>query len=288
MGGLEECRVVTWNDARTAGVVSRASRGEEQNESFNPVAVDIEGNVATLVIVEESSPRWTRWLQVVPWTTLAWMVAYISIFYSGAYFETLALDTDRPRVAYTWLTYSWFHLNSIHLWINMFTFLIFYGLYEVENGFLRALAVLHLGIVNGAFGILWQRRFFSGVENTLVIGVSGGIYAMLASQIGFLSLNWPDLSVMQRVVHTSLLASCVTSDIVVNVLYYNRVVSYSAHVGGFVIGVFSGLCASKVGDPLETYKTHTRHRRIKIVRLVSGILGAVVFTSGFIDALIPY
>ena len=89
----------------------------------------------------------------------------------------------------------------------------------------------------------WQARIYS--KSISVIGASGGIYGLLTSQTANLCLNWWELHILQRIIYTSLLVSCVTSDIIISVLYYNSNVSYSDHIGGALIGVFAGMCFLK-------------------------------------------
>lgn len=188
----------------------------------------------------------SRALARAPYYTLLMFIVYVAVFFElcedpakEASERRLLLDTERGDEAYRWYTYSLLHHDRTHLGVNMLGLCAYCGLVEVFNGPLRAAAMHLLAILGGAFGVGWETRVTG--EHMLVVGASGGNYGLLATQIGQLALNWPELGPIRRGVHLVVLVCAVTSDVVVNVVQHNPAVSYSAHVGGFVFGAFAGL-----------------------------------------------
>lgn len=184
-----------------------------------------------------------------PFYTPIMFMVYMSIYFTictnpqDSRNDGLDLDTGRGKEVYRWYTYSLLHLNAMHIGVNMFCLLIYCGLVEWDHGTWRTFAIHTCSILGGAFAAGWEARILK--ERLYVIGVSGGNYGMLSSQIGNLVLNWPELTLMRRIFYPLLLCSCVISDVVVNIVLYNDQISYSAHVGGFVFGVFAGMTLMK-------------------------------------------
>jgi membrane associated rhomboid family serine protease len=168
-----------------------------------------------------------------------YMIMFFSCQVNTRCGDALELDTRKGSEAYRWYTYSLIHFDGIHLAVNMLNLIFFAALTEFYNGFWRTFAIHTCSIFGGAFAAGWESRILD--ESFSVIGVSGGNYGLLSSQIGFLSLNWHELSVRKRVVHIVFITCPVVADIVSSVVSHSDSVSYSAHVGGFVFGLFAGL-----------------------------------------------
>jgi membrane associated rhomboid family serine protease len=125
----------------------------------------------------------------------------------------------------------------------MFNFLVFGSLVEFDQYTLRTIGINIIAILGGAFGVGWQVR--TTKQNLNVMGASGGVYGLLSSQISNLALNWKDLGNVQKWAYVITLTSTITTDIVVNIIYYNPQISYSNHIGGFLFGILGGLCIMK-------------------------------------------
>ena len=187
----------------------------------------------------------TPWYYKIPYYTLAMFVIYISLFYGLPESRTssLILNMSYSQQVYRWYTYSLIHFNTIHLAVNMFNFLVFGSLVEFDQYTLRTIGINIIAILGGAFGVGWQVR--TTKQNLNVMGASGGVYGLLSSQISNLALNWKDLGNVQKWAYVITLTSTITTDIVVNIIYYNPQISYSNHIGGFLFGILGGLCIMK-------------------------------------------
>ncbi len=194
-----------------------------------------------------------RHLRRVPWYTLSMFAVYMAVYF------TVCTDAADPRndalrlalragdagEVYRWYTYSLLHLNGMHLGLNMLGLCAYGALVEFDHGFLRVFVIHTCSILGGAYGAGWESRTTG--RQLFVIGESGGNFGLLSSQAANLVLNWPEIGLLQRVVYVSLLVSATLSEVVANVVLAPSMpnVSYSAHVGGFVFGVFAGLAAMR-------------------------------------------
>jgi len=109
-----------------------------------------------------------------------------------------------------------------------------------------------LSIIGGGFVFI----FVNSNNQINVVGASGGIYGLLASNIGVLIFDWKQLDRLYRYLHLSLLISPVVSDIVVTGLTYNQSStigqpSYSTHIGGFFTGVLASIIFTKTHQLVE-------------------------------------
>lgn len=239
-------------------------------ENGDVITPDLEDNLA-YASVKDSRFRLYKCLLYVPWYSLFMALFLISMFYGVKEFDGLALDSSYPKQVYRWLTYSWFHWSQMHLWINIATWMIYSGIVEIENGWWRTLVLSQIAVVGGAFGPFWQCRF-TGDCDFEIVGISGSIYGMLASQIGYSIIFWKQMSWAKRIIHIALVVSATVSDVVVTVLMYDPRISYADHVGGFVVNAF---ISSLVLD-----------RSNRLVTIILGIIGIVILGAGCINTLI--
>lgn len=186
-------------------------------------------------------------LSHIPWYTITMFIVYLSIYF------TICTNVNDPRInelriefrngktaeIYRWYTYSFIHANAIHICMNMLEFCIFGTMVEYDHGFIRTLLIHFCAILGGTYGVGWESRITG--KATYVIGESGGNFGLLSSQIGNLVLNWGEMEQLKRWFYVLILVSCTTSEIVTNILLNSSNVSYSAHIGGFIFGIFAGL-----------------------------------------------
>ncbi len=200
--------------------------------------------------VSESSarkrPRWKTILIRFPYYTFAFVAIYIAIYFTipqmSPTYQTLWFDSDlqERRQVYRWYTYSLLHANLEHLIMNCIVWVFYSTMVALDNNKFRVFLIQTLSILGGVFGCGWQIRITKA--NLTLVGASGGIYGMLSCQIGNLIVNWPELDFFKRLVYTTFLISTTVSDIIFSVLMYSSTISYSAHIGGFIMGMFAGGC----------------------------------------------
>lgn len=200
-----------------------------------------------VMIPVESQKRIRKTCLRLPWYSLCICIIYIAIYFSyppySPMFNNLNFDTEFPREAYRWYTYSLLHLGAAHISTNIMMTMICGALIEWDSYALRCFLIHTLSIIGGGFGCGWESR--SKHKLIAMVGASGGAYGLLASQMGNLIINWPELDLLRRIVFTSLLVCTTVSDIVVTIIMYDPMVSYSTHIGGFIAGAIAGGCIMK-------------------------------------------
>lgn len=237
-------------------------------------------------IVIKPTPVRSQCLEIVkriPYQTIGFVILYLGMYYTSPFdsdnYALLAFDSDRPREAYRWWTYSLLHLNNMHIYMNLVMFIIFGSLLEISNMTLRTFAIYNLSILGGAFGCGWSLRFIPRDIPIRLVGASGGIYGLLASQTGYLIINWPELNPILRIFSTSLLIAPTASDIVLSAMNPSEQTSYSTHVGGFVTGVMASICLVK---NIRTYRWEN------ILKITTGcILGCYMVAGAVNLATLP-
>jgi membrane associated rhomboid family serine protease len=211
-----------------------------------------------------------------PFYSLFMLFIYLSFYYifPESNYSSIELNTKYSYQIYRYYTYSLLHANVMHLIINLYTWIVFASIVEYDSGSIRSFGIHLSSIIGGSFATGWQSRITN--VPTKVIGASGGIYGMLSSIISDLILNWNEFSKYKKFVYISILTTTITSDIVTNIVYYNPKISYSAHIGGFINGIFGGLILS-------------RNRKIdkweKKMQIGIGITIAAVSISSFFNLL---
>lgn len=229
------------------------------------------------VIVAKKNRAWEI-AKRMPYQTVTFAIVYIVLYYTiprdSDTYALLRFDSDLPREAYRWWTYSLLHWTPTHLYMNI-TMLILYGiLLEYTNMVWRTFLIYQLAILGGAFGAGWYLRIVP--NNIYLVGASGGIYGLLAAQSGYLIINWPEMDVLSRIIHTSFLIAPTVSDIVVSSIHPNPQTSYSAHVGGFIAGVMASICLVR---NIRVYRWEN------ITKITVGCLFGVYLIAGGINLL---
>ena len=193
----------------------------------------------------------------------------------------LILDTCYPTEVYRWYSYNLLHLNLMHILINMML-LITYGIllsWTHENW---RIALIHtFAIFNGAFAVGIEQRIYNPVNGLQMIGASGGIYGLLSSQFGNLILNWQELDIIQKIVYPSCLFSAIASDIIANSIMRPENISYSNHIGGFISGIFAGICILK-NIKVIRWETYMRVAAALLLFIYT-LIGMILFLTMNVD-----
>lgn len=141
-----------------------------------------------------------------------------AIFY-GAYYKPLILAGEWYRL----FTVGFVHIAWIHLLSNMAS-LYFLGLtLEKHLGILKYLAILFASVIGGSIMLL------ANGGNTVAVGISGGLYGLLACCV-ILMLR---TGTLQRKEYRSSFLRNVAINLLINFI---PGVAWRAHLGGFLVG----------------------------------------------------
>jgi len=222
------------------------------------------------------------WYYRLPYYTTSMFIIYIVIFmqpsmnYPEPSFFNLAFYSyyghEYSREAYRWYTYSLLHLNVVHIASNMYNLIIFGTLVEINALAPGAAAINMISILGGAF----TTAAYSQITNrpVILVGASGGIFGLLSAQIGNIVINWNQMDLVQRIIYTSVISCAVISEIVVDIVLYNPLISYADHVGGFIFGIFAGFCFMK---------NSAKHTWLKSLRIGSAIVLSSLLVTGIMN-----
>jgi membrane associated rhomboid family serine protease len=152
--------------------------------------------------------------------------------------EPLILDTLKtPTELWRLYSYSLLHGNLAHI-LNNSIMILTVGLFlNAAHGNARLMAVHTLGIIGGAFAVMWGVVRDPVSDRMLVVGASGGAYALIGAHAGNVLINWSEMPF--RYFRLAMLALMATVDIVSYVVWYNANTSYACHLGGFATGMLT-------------------------------------------------
>ena len=193
----------------------------------------------------------------VPIYTILLCPVYIVLYctLSPSQVDNILMATSYPLVkqAWRWCTYSYAHGSTVHIAVNVVTFIFYGGYMEYMNGTLRFAPMHTFAILSGAFGLAWWARIHPKDGPYSVIGASGGTYGCLGMIVGHMVHNWNTLDQIIIWTYISTILCTFVLEIVLGFVLASNT-SYATHVGGFLGGVMISLSASKVMDlakPIE-------------------------------------
>lgn len=166
-----------------------------------------------------------------------------------------------------WLTYQWTHVGLTHVMANVFVIFVLGVPLEGYEGSARTFLLFNAGVLGGAF------YYFVNDGHQVVVGCSGGVLALLGVHLADLILNWRCRHFRRG--SLALILVLVLTEALGFVLYLtvwtDRVVSYSAPVGGGLAGLLLGLVVCVDAD-------WRYHRHLKATcKFVGGALALFCF-----------
>lgn len=160
-------------------------------------------------------------------------------------------------------TYQFSHVGLAHVGMNCFMNLVLGVPLEKFHGSLRMLAFYMGGVLGGAL------CYAVADAHSIVVGCSGGVYALLGMHLGDLMINWSDKPNHYRLPVLFFLIAVAAADF----LAYTATrladqggsqVAHAAHIGGFITGAVFMIVLGKN----ENVKTHEQ-----VSRVVAFVLG---------------
>lgn len=177
-----------------------------------------------LVTVSMGLPRESDWQRV-----------GLDAFFPGTTDLRIHSDCDDNRKEiWRWLSYQFSHASVQHALVNVVVLLLVGLPLEGFHGSWRTFATFQAGVFGGACGMLATDL------HSIVVGMSGGCYALLGMHLGDLIMNWAERK------YRRLLLLCMSIAAVLDVLnaHFNVTganVSHSVHFGGYVAGALCGI-----------------------------------------------
>lgn len=156
-------------------------------------------------------------------------------------FTDLRLSTDcydQRFQAWRWFTYQFTHVGCMHVTMNVFLLVIMGVPLEGLHGTLRMFVMFNVGVFGGAC------CHFVNDAHTIVVGCSGGCYALIGMHFADLFMNW--FSKKFRVATLLFVTLLMAVDLTTYMMSLSSEnVSHSAHVGGFIAGIVVGVAIGK-------------------------------------------
>ena len=159
---------------------------------------------------------------------LGYDIISVSILF-GAYYKTFVLANNE---VWRLFTAGFIHIDIFHLMMNGIALMNLGAFIERLYGPKRLLLILINGIFFGSFFV------FVGQGNVLLVGISGGLYALLGVMLVYLY----ETGLIRQPMIQSQVLRMVFMNILINFLPN---ISVLGHLGGFISGVMLGLFFTK-------------------------------------------
>lgn len=156
----------------------------------------------------------------------------------GCYYKPFIMAGEWWRL----LTVGFVHIQLFHLFFNMTALYALGSALEPRIGHWKFLLILLVSVIGGS---LW---IFINDGNVVTVGLSAGLYGLMACDIMIVLLNGGmyDPLIRNSILRTVLLNLCIN---------FIPGVSYSGHIGGAITGLLCGLIV--LDEPsLRNYRKH--------------------------------
>lgn len=178
---------------------------------------------------------------------------YVAAIFFGAYYKTFILAHGE---VWRLLSYGFIHTDLLHLAMNSLALVNLGNFMERIYGWKKFSLTLLVGILMGGLFV------FVAQGNTMVVGISAGLYAILGVMMVYLVETG---LIRQRQIQAQLWR-LVMINLLINFI---PGVSYVGHLGGFVAGILMGIGLSKN----EKLKGLAKHALIALVLLIIAVFG---------------
>ena len=163
------------------------------------------------------------------------VVFFLQMLFGKQFTTLFALTPSLAFRGYFWqfVTYMFLHADFSHIFLNMFTLLMFAPRIEHEMGSKRFLIYyLICGIGSGLFHIA-----FTGISNVPMVGASGAIYGVLTA----FGVMFPNAIVLvMGIIPMKALKSVIVFGVIqflLGIMVPGSAIAYFGHVGGIVVGL---------------------------------------------------
>lgn len=175
--------------------------------------------------------EWYQGRVAAPWDALAGLTTFWPETMLGL--TGNSCEDYRPQI-YRWLLYQFSHKGIMHVTMNAVMIVILGIPLEGSGGTRRMFLLFNLGVIGGAM------CYMLGDGHRMVVGASGGVYALLAMHFSNLVLNWRQKKFRKPTL--LLLLVLVSADLGSYFMAQGTTnVSGTAHLGGFLTGLLCGM-----------------------------------------------
>lgn len=154
---------------------------------------------------------------------------FAAAIFMGAYYKTFVLANNEY---WRLLTTGFIHIDIFHVLMNSIALINIGSFIERLYGTKRFLIILINGIFFGTFFV------FAAEGNNLVVGISGGLYALLGVMLVYLY----ESGLMRQPMIRSQIMRMVFINVLINFIPQ---VSVLGHMGGLIVGILLGFMLSR-------------------------------------------
>eukprot|EP00933_Yihiella_yeosuensis_P039665 TRINITY_DN33779_c0_g1_i1.p1 TRINITY_DN33779_c0_g1~~TRINITY_DN33779_c0_g1_i1.p1 ORF type:complete len:569 (-),score=119.20 TRINITY_DN33779_c0_g1_i1:118-1824(-) len=161
-------------------------------------------------------------------------VAGLESFWPGRTDLALQWDCEDYRAeVWRWITYQFSHGSFWHVAGNSALVILLGVPLEGFHGSRRVFLMFNCGVIGGAL------CYFVSDNHTRVVGMSGGVYALLGIHLGDILLNWRQKPFAKRELFFLIVLGIF--DIMFAFFRKDSSTSHSAHFGGWIAGLISSI-----------------------------------------------
>jgi len=165
---------------------------------------------------------------------------------------------DYRAEVWRWVTYQFTHVGFTHVGMNSLMNVLLGIPLERLHGTVRMAIMYNLGVMGGAL------CYFIADSRHFIVGMSGGCYSLIGTHLAGLIINWHQKRYRKVVVAFLVILALV--DLLNYLLLVDRDgedrPSYSAHAGGYIAGVLTGIV---LGENLHVKEWEIHFRRFALI-----------------------
>jgi membrane associated rhomboid family serine protease len=161
---------------------------------------------------------------------------------------------------YHYLTYSFTHINFIHLINNVLTIIIFSSYIEVKYGFYRIGIIYILSSIASALAYCTMLKAFDPYKSIIVVGASGSVYGLFGTMIAELIINYERL--INKPMRFAIIFIILMNFVLEFLMDTDYKIAHGIHFFGLLFGTIPALLY------LPNYKFHTWEIFIVILAII--------------------
>lgn len=196
-------------------------------------------------------------------------------FSEWSYWTLGCRENNKKMELWRYVTVSLSHHGVVHLTSNCIGFMLMGTDIEVMHGKKAFIAISSLGVVVGLW--IFEMNEYINSSDDLLVGSSISLYALIGSRLVNILINKDSMEHVEMYLRICLLSIIIINDLFMYGFFYDPMISYSGHFGGFVGGVCSGTFLLHNYD--ETIRENKLLKILKLLSVIgSGICGILTYS----------